>query len=242
MYKYEMHCHTTEGSACGNISAEKMADFYKKAGYTGIFITDHFFNGNTAVPRNLPWTIKVELFCKGYENAKKRGEQIGLDVFFGFEYSYHGTDFIAHGLEKDWLLKHKDCDKLSIPDFCKLVRKSGGYIVQAHPFREADYIDMIRLLPRHVDAVEVFNGGNSDFQNYMANLYAEKYGIYKFCGTDNHHGFRDFLTALEVPEKILGIGDIMKFVREGNYKFSPYSAKQNGEEIILTPRKTEYDK
>lgn len=49
-------------------------------------------------------------------------------------------------------------------------------------------------------------------------------------------------TALEVPEKILGIGDIMKFVREGNYKVSPYSAKQNGEKMILTPRKIEYDK
>ena len=55
MYKYELHCHTSESSRCGQTSASDMADFYKKAGYTGLVITDHFLNGNTTVPKDLPW-------------------------------------------------------------------------------------------------------------------------------------------------------------------------------------------
>ena len=58
-----------------------MAVKYKEEGYTGIIVTDHFFNGNTTVPRDLPWEERVELFCKGYENAKAKGDEIGLDVY-----------------------------------------------------------------------------------------------------------------------------------------------------------------
>lgn len=243
MYKYEMHSHTSQGSACGQISGDTLAEFYKKAGYQGLFVTDHFFNnGSCSVPKGLPWKTKIDLLFKGFEKAKKRGDEIGLDVFFAFEFSFNGTDFLVHGLGKDWLYKHKNCDKMPLPEFCDLVHKSGGYIVHAHPFREAFYIDMIKLLPHHVDAVEIYNGGNTDFQNYMAKHYAESYNIPAFCGTDNHHGFREFLTALEVPEKINSFSDIMKFVKEGNYKVTPYSAEETETEVVLTERKTEYDK
>ena len=52
-----------------------------------------------------------------------------------------------------------------------IVRENGGYIVHAHPFREkanAYSIDMIRLMPRDVDAVETYNAHSTDFQNSMA--------------------------------------------------------------------------
>ena len=39
-------------------------------------------NGNTTVPKDPPWEIKVELFCRGFENAYEEGRKIGLDVFF----------------------------------------------------------------------------------------------------------------------------------------------------------------
>ena len=45
-YKYETHLHTKEGSACGtSFGAEYIQAFYD-AGYSGIFVTDHFFGGN----------------------------------------------------------------------------------------------------------------------------------------------------------------------------------------------------
>lgn len=58
-YKYETHMHTSEGSACGRSSAEEMVRSYKEQGYTGVFVTDHFFNGNCSVDRSLPWAEKV---------------------------------------------------------------------------------------------------------------------------------------------------------------------------------------
>ena len=110
-YRYETHMHTCEGSACASASGAEMARIHKENGYTGIFVTDHFFNGNTAVPRDLPWRERIGRFCLGYEHAREEGEKIGLDVFFGFEYGVNAADFLVYNLDRQWLLEHEDIDR-----------------------------------------------------------------------------------------------------------------------------------
>lgn len=222
MYKYEMHCHTSQTSGCSRIKAEDLIDCYKKLGYDGVVITDHFFNGNSTVPRNLPWKKRIELFMQGYRAAKMRGDGVGVDVLFGWEISYHGTDFLTYGLGEEWLLKNENCDLLSLGDYSDLVHRSGGYIVHAHPFREADYIDMIRLLPRKVDAVETINACRTDFENSMANQYADNYSLAKICGSDNHVGYLDRVAALVIDFRAKNSGEIMKAVMENRHKREIY--------------------
>ena len=82
LYKYETHAHTMEVSKCAHISGADLARYYKSIGYTGLIVTDHYFNGNTIVPAELPWEERVAQFCKGYEAVKEEGDRIGLDVFF----------------------------------------------------------------------------------------------------------------------------------------------------------------
>ena len=66
-YIYETHCHTSQGSACGRATGAELARYYKDAGYDGIIVTDHFFNGNCAVDKNLRWEEKCERYCEGYK-------------------------------------------------------------------------------------------------------------------------------------------------------------------------------
>ena len=68
-YLYETHLHTAQASACGRSSGAEHVRYYQSLGYTGIFVTDHFFGGNTCVPRDLPWEERIDLFCRGYEDA-----------------------------------------------------------------------------------------------------------------------------------------------------------------------------
>ena len=110
MYKYETHLHTKHGSACATISGKGQALEYKHAGYTGIIITEHFFRGNTCIPKDLPWEERINLFCRGYEEAKYYGDKIGLQVFFGWEETYDGQDFLVYGLDKEWLLNHPEVE------------------------------------------------------------------------------------------------------------------------------------
>ena len=112
-YRYETHMHTRQGSACGVSSGAEQARFYRDLGYTGIFVTDHFTGGNTAVPRDLPWRERVEWFCSGYEDALAEGQRIGLDVFFAWEQNFDGDEYLIYG-----------------PDNTALHRVPGGHVLR----------------------------------------------------------------------------------------------------------------
>ncbi len=186
-YALETHMHTSEASKCARASGRQMAQFYKKLGYSGIIVTDHFFNGNTAIPPHFPWQERVRLFCRGYENAFDEGQRIGLDVFLGWEYGYYGTEFLTYGLDKTWLLNHPDVLEWGVEDYLARVRADGAFVVHAHPFREASYIETLRLFPRSVDAVEVINSRNeSKEQDVKAYRYASKHRLLMTSGSDSH--------------------------------------------------------
>lgn len=190
-FRYETHMHTSEASACASSSGAEMARAHKEAGYTGIFITDHFFNGNSAIPQDLPWAERVERFCKGYENAKAEGDKIGLKVFFGFEYNDSGAEFLIYNLDKQWLLDHENIDTTDTRKALALMHESGAFIVQAHPFRERGYIDHFQLYPRDIDAVEAVNaahqGEDGKKMNERAFLYAKMFDLPVTAGSDSHH-------------------------------------------------------
>lgn len=200
--RWETHVHTAEGSACAVTPAADMAKGCKRAGYDGMFVTDHFYHGNTCTDRSLPWEEWVRQFSLGYYHAKEAGDQIGLRVCFGWEYSWDGTDFLTYGLSPAWLAAHPETISLEPPAYLRLIRASGGCIVHAHPFREAAYIKMFRLIPDLVDGVEVFNGGNYlAAYNDRALWYAESFGLPQTAGSDAHndHAFSGgILTDCEI--------------------------------------------
>jgi len=213
LFKYETHAHTSEVSICSKISAVELVQFYKQEGFRGLCITDHFLNGNTSVPKDLAWDKRIELFCKGYELAYKEGKRIGIDVFFGWEYTYKGTDLLTYGLDKKWLLRNPELLELSINQYCDLVHRDDGFIVHAHPFREADYIDMIRLLPRKVDAVEVINASRTDFENDCGEKYANMYKLLRFAGTDNHRGLVDRISGIQLNRPLENLSEMINAIR-----------------------------
>lgn len=187
MMRWETHLHTNEGSACATASASEMAETCKAAGYDGMFITDHFYHGNTCVDRSLPWEEWVRQFCLGYYHAKETGDRIGLRVCFGWEYSWNGNDFLTYGLSPAWLAAHPEVITVAPKEYLRLIRDSGGCIVHAHPFRQEHYVEAIRLLPDMVDAVEVYNGGNrEEAYNERALWYANSYGLPQTSGSDTH--------------------------------------------------------
>ncbi len=186
MFLYEMHCHTSQGSRCASMSGAEVAEIYAGRGYQGIVITDHFYKGNTAVDRQLPWETWVDLFCEGYRDAKKTGDALGLQVFLGWEYCYRGTEILTYGLDEKWLLEHPELREISLEEYCALVRSAGGLAIHAHPFRRRDYIKMIRLVPELTDGVECVNKANSPREDFLADQYADNYGLLKIGGSDFH--------------------------------------------------------
>jgi len=214
-YLYETHMHTSEVSACASTSGAKQARIYKELGYDGIIVTDHFYNGNTAISRNMPWEKWVNNFTRGYENAKKEGDKIGLSVFFGWEESFQGNDFLVYGLDKEWLLNHPEILEWSIEEHYEQIKAAGGYFVHAHPYREAGYISRIRLFPEHVDAVEVINSShiNPKFDR-RARAYAANHKLVVTAGSDSHHD-GDLRGGILFEQKLDTIQDFIRLMKSG---------------------------
>lgn len=186
MHLYETHLHTYPVSRCAIASVRETVEFYKRAGYAGIFITNHFIDGNINIDPSLPYEDRIRFYFSDYEEAVRIGQEVGISVFCGVEMSYEGTDFLVYGLGKDWFLAHPEISNMKKTEQLAIMAEQGALIIQAHPFREAAYIDHIRLFPRHVHGIEVFNATRTDFENDMALWYAKQYSLISFAGTDNH--------------------------------------------------------
>lgn len=185
-YRYETHLHTVEGSACGVTPGREYPAIFKERGYDGIFITDHFFHGNTRPSRELPWPEYVAAYMKGYEEAKKAGDEIGFKVFFGIEENFEGDEYMLYGIDKEFLLAHPEIPHWTREDMIKAVHEAGGAVMQAHPFRDRDYIKKIHLYPEDVDGIEGINTANTANDNLAALCYALHYGLMIQAGSDTH--------------------------------------------------------
>jgi hypothetical protein len=219
MHLYETHLHTHPVSKCACADVSEVVNFYKELGYTGIFLTNHFLDGNINIDRELPYEEKINFYFSDYEQAKKLGEEIGLDVFFGAELSYKGTDFLIYGLDKEWFLSHPEIMRMSKSEELTLMANEGALIIHAHPFREAAYIDHIRLYPKHVHGVEIINANRTEFENDMAKLYAKNYYLLPFAGSDNHRGkAQTKLAGVKLSSKIESEYDFVQRIKNGEHK------------------------
>ncbi len=213
MYLYETHLHTVQASACGRSFGREYIKPYQDLGYTGIFVTDHFMGGNCAVERSLPWKEFVYRFCAGFEDARNEGAKHNFQVFFGWEETFDGDDFLVYGLTPEWLLEHPEVRYWTRKEQYDAVHAQGGCVVQAHPFRERDYISTVHLSPKLSDAFEVVNIGNTPQQDASARKYAQKHGLRMTAGTDIHS------VTQVTPELLSGMAfekplrDIQDYVR-----------------------------
>jgi predicted metal-dependent phosphoesterase TrpH len=186
MYRYETHLHTYPVSRCAKHTVREALEFYKSLGYEGVFITNHFLDGNINIERDRPFEEKLEFYCSDYEEGLRLAEEIGIRVLFGVEMSYKGTDFLVYGLDKAWYLAHPEIMDMKRSELLAYLMASGALVIQAHPYREAGYIDHIRLFPRQVHGIETPNASRPDFENNIAAYYADYYGLITVAGSDNH--------------------------------------------------------
>ncbi|MBQ4563377.1 MAG: PHP domain-containing protein [Lachnospiraceae bacterium] len=222
-YLYETHMHTAEGSACGKAPGSEMARAAKAFGYTGVFITDHHWGGNTRPSRDLLWEEWVDEFCSGYEGAKAVGDEIGLQVFMAWESGYRATEFLIYGPDKAWMLAHPELKTISVEEQYRLIHEAGGMVIHAHPFREAAYIREVRLYPEWVDGVEGVNAQHSSIvssqhynpkYNERAITYAKEHGLPLTAGTDLHQ-IAPVGAGVAFKTKLVSVQDYVERIRSG---------------------------
>ncbi|MCQ2455320.1 MAG: PHP domain-containing protein [Clostridia bacterium] len=221
MFIYEMHQHTKGCSLCGNVTPKEMVNSIKESGFAGVVITNHFYHGNTAIDRTLPW----EEFCKKYEEeyliSKEEGEKIGIDVIYGLEEAVgDGKEVLLYGISPDLIAKYPEFREINLKRLSEVVREDGGLVIQAHPYRQRNWITNIdnMLDVNCLDGYEGHNLNNTKEENEKAVALAEKNGLLITAGSDNHSYRAEGRFGISCSHRIKNEKELAQVLKNGDYK------------------------
>ena len=170
--RIDLHIHTSPRSACSHLGLEELIKEAKRLKLDGICLTEH----------QVVWTP---------EDAAILAEEAEIQVFRGNEFTTNQGDILVFGYYKD--IK----ELLTIQELQEEVKKAGGYMIAAHPFRGFKTFGIGQLqmtveqacrrkVFEFVDAIEIGNGKLADDENDMARKVAEKLGLPGTGGSDAH--------------------------------------------------------
>lgn len=204
MYKYDLHVHTSQTSPCASMSGAQQARAYKALGFTGIVITDHYYDGFFEQNASSTWAECMDKYFAGYFDAKAEGDRIGLDVFQSAEVTLACVrkDYLVYGVEPQFFYDNEKLFDLTESELISRVHDAGGLVFAAHPFRYES------LHPYGaIDGAEVING-NPLSRNQLAMQFAKDKGLLMCSGSDAHNSGDEGTGGIILPERISGIKEL----------------------------------
>lgn len=204
--RFDMHCHTKEGSIDSRISVSEYIQKYSELGYDGFMITDHnSYRG-----------------CRQLLRLKKSGEYDPGDftVLCGVEYDTkdagHVIVVMPDGLLSPLLtIRGMRCKKLA-----NFVHLHGGILGPAHPYGVPSTSAMgFKLMKLEYlecfDFIEGFNTCESESSNRYALELADSYGLPVFAGTDAHNNEYLGMACTDIDYEVRCNNDLIQAVKCG---------------------------
>ena len=189
-YKYQMHAHTSPCSACAVMSPAELVESLYSGGYSGCVVTNHFYKGNSGIDRNLPYNDFIKKYEEDYLECKKAAEKYNLDILFGIEENlFDGLEILCYGITPQFLYDNPNLlSDHTAETWYKALHDFGAVCIQAHPFRDREYITNPRTLPLDcIDGIEVYNHCNKPEENLKAEKFAENNpSLISVSGADAH--------------------------------------------------------
>lgn len=176
--KFDMHCHTKEGSIDAKVSIMDYACQLIRMGFDGMLVTDHnSYRG----------------YEKWAEAQKKRGVLKNFTVLKGIEYDTVDAGHIIAILPDGVHSKLLEIRGMTIHQLERIVHGLGGILGPAHPYGTGYFAAMNthpfkknEKLMEKFDFIEVFNSCTKPLANAKARLLATKYDKFNFAGSDAH--------------------------------------------------------
>ena len=225
-YLIELHCHSAEVSFCSAVSGAVLADIYKAKDYHAITIMNHYYREWFGRLEDMPVNDKLDKFLSGYRNAKKRGDEIGLQVILGMEIRFpeNANDYLVFGLDEQILYDNPELYNLEHRKFSEFARANGLLFVQAHPFR--DWMTVIN--PDYLDGLEIYNAhpwhksrnelAERAYQEYSAN----RPGFIATVGSDCHELGHEAGAGISSGTLPKDGAELAAILRGGQYKMHKF--------------------
>ncbi len=211
-HAYEMHLHTGEFGWCAKVPAATIVATYEEIGYTGLVVTNHYFeDGFEAMPES-SWAGKVDHYLRGYEAARRAVSKDDFHVLPGMEIRFNESwnDYLVYGVNREQLIQYPELYKYSPEKFRLLADELGWIFVQAHPFRK----NMKVISPALLHGVETFNmNPRHDSRNDLAFSFAKENHLLGTAGSDYHQIGDEAQAAMSFSEPVTGSEELAKILR-----------------------------
>lgn len=203
--RFDMHCHTAEGSLDSRIPLKEYVQLLKNNGFQGMVITDH---------------NSYKAYLHYVENHADPVFQ-NFTVLKGIEYDTRSCGHFLIIMPQGSSMQGLDARGLPLRALIRLVHEHGGIIGPAHPFGEKFLsFGRSRIFRRHRDIVsqfdflEGYNCCESAEANAEAVDLAEEFQIPCFGGSDSHKQDNVGLAYTDFPVPILTEDDLIHYVKE----------------------------
>jgi predicted metal-dependent phosphoesterase TrpH len=202
--KFDLHCHTKEGSIDSRVSVAEYADRFMKMGYDGFMIADHnSYRG-----------------CRAWDAIKDDPKYSDLTVIRGIEYDTKDAGHVLVIMPDDVYLNILRIRGMRLRKLINLVHSLGGILGLAHPYGAAGssamgFKQMDTSLIQHVDFIETFNTCEFPESNQKAQVLAQEYYMPAFAGSDSHVTEYIGMACTEIDADIRCNNDLIRAVREG---------------------------
>ena len=202
--KFDLHCHTREGSLDSKVSILKYISEYKKLGYDGFMICDHnTYNG-----------------CKAWDEISEWPELKDFTVIRGLEYDTKDAGHVLVVMPDGVYLRLLHIRGMRLQKLIYVVHSCGGVLGLAHPFGAASssamgFTAMDRDLIDELDFIEVFNTCESELSNYLAGELAKRFELPGTAGTDAHRDEYIGMACTEIDADIRCNNDFIEAIQNG---------------------------
>lgn len=204
--KFDMHCHTKEGSMDARISIEDYILRLKELGFKGMLVSDHnTYNG-----------------YREWKNHIKGQRHKDFIVLKGIEYDTIDAGHILVIMPEGVKVRILELRGLPIRILIEIVHKYGGILGPAHPCGEK-YLSLINTkrkkskdsILKKFDFIETFNACESEESNEKAVLLAQQYHKPGFGGSDAHRYDCVGTAYTEFPREIRRESDLIRYIQRG---------------------------
>ena len=205
--KYDLHCHTKEGSLDARLGIIPYAVMLKSKGYAGMLITDHDSYKGYRYYQTMREYDKLPLVLRDFVVLK------------GIEYDTRDAGHVLVILPDgvDCPLLEKKGLKLTVLD--QIVHELGGIMGAAHPYGNG-YIAITntRIYKKNPDVIqcfdfiEAYNSTISGVNNERAYALAEQYRKPMTAGSDAHSTIRVGTAYTRFDEKLTCNNDLIAYI------------------------------
>lgn len=219
-YIYEMHCHTSPTSGGGE-DIEGHIDTLIEKGFSGMVVTNHFYNGDNRVDRSLEWDKFVEPYREDYERGRNYAESRDFDLLFGLEeHIGGGKEILIYGITPDAILRHPEMRSGDVGTILNAIHSEDGLVFHAHPYRARVYIPDPGPIPETatLDGIEIYNAANKPEENQLAFELARKLGMKGIGGSDGHSHASMGRAGIISPKRIRSERELAALLISGDYQ------------------------